>query len=69
MTFNQKMAESAQRYLRDCLVRADGNVSEAARLSGRCRSNFYRLCERYQVIPKPKRPYAVTSFAGWPHNP
>ena len=37
----------------DCLGRADGNVSRAAKLAGYSRAQFYRLIDRYKVT-RPK---------------
>ena len=39
-----------QRYVREALDRADGNVSAAARIAGLDRSNFRRLMKRYPGV-------------------
>lgn len=48
-------AEAKQRFERDYLIRllklTDGNVSDAARLADRNRTEFYRLLQRHALIP------------------
>jgi DNA-binding NtrC family response regulator len=43
-------------YLQELLVRAGGNVSEAARLSGIQRQNLYLKLQRYELDPEGYRP-------------
>ncbi len=48
-------AEAKQRFERDYLIRllklTDGNVSDAARLADRNRTEFYRLLQRHALVP------------------
>ncbi|THF62665.1 sigma 54-interacting transcriptional regulator [Pseudothauera rhizosphaerae] len=48
-------AEAKQRFERDYLIRllklTDGNVSDAARLAERNRTEFYRLLQRHALVP------------------
>jgi two-component system, NtrC family, response regulator GlrR len=48
-------AEAKQRFERDYLVQllklTDGNVSDAARLADRNRTEFYRLLQRHELVP------------------
>jgi two-component system response regulator GlrR len=50
------LAESRDRFERDYLIKllrmTDGNVSHAARLAQRNRTEFYKLLRRYQLEPK-----------------
>ena len=41
-----------RRYTADCLARAKGNVSQAARLAGKDRKDFYKLMERTGLNPE-----------------
>ncbi len=47
ITFDDHMAQSAREYLAHVLVVADGNITRAARLAGRNRTDFHRLLVRY----------------------
>ena len=48
-------AEAKARFERDYLIQllklTDGNVSDAARLAQRNRTEFYRLLQRYDLVP------------------
>jgi len=48
-----KVAKKAfeRRYAADCLAHAQGNVSEAARISGKDRKDFYDLLRRSGLEP------------------
>lgn len=48
-TYDEWMEASARAYLRNVLDRTDGNVSAAARIAGRYRTNFHALLVRYGV--------------------
>lgn len=48
-TLDRARHEFTREYLRSTLILAEGNVSRAARLSGRNRTDFYKLMTRYQV--------------------
>lgn len=48
-SFDEAREEFARRYLVQLLEASDGNVSRAARLAGRNRTNFYRLLSRYGI--------------------
>jgi two-component system response regulator GlrR len=48
-SFDQARAEFTRTYLRQLLELADGNISRAARLAGRNRTDFYKLLNRYSV--------------------
>lgn len=41
-----------RRYVAECLVHTQGNVSEAARISGKDRKDFYALMKRAGIDPK-----------------
>jgi two-component system response regulator GlrR len=41
-----------RRYAADCLAHAQGNVSEAARISGKDRRDFYDLLRRSGLEPE-----------------
>jgi two-component system response regulator GlrR len=41
-------------YLQQTLKLAEGNVSRAARLAGRNRTDFYKLMRRYGLRPDPR---------------
>lgn len=43
-------------YLEEALRRSHGNVSAAAKLAGRNRTDFYELLERYEIDPASYRP-------------
>ena len=45
-----------QQYLSSALDRANGNVSEAARLAGKERRSFTRLLEKYDLGRAPHNP-------------
>lgn len=64
MTFAEAMTACASEYLRDCLVKARGNVKEAAYRAGMDRASFYRLCQRCGIAMR--RP--ATPFTAWVQN-
>jgi DNA-binding NtrC family response regulator len=47
--YSEAKEQFEKTYLRKILALAKGNVSEAARISGRFRSDIYRLLERYNI--------------------
>ena len=49
-TLEQARDDFMRRYLMQTLKLAEGNVSRAARLAGRNRTDFYKLLRRYRVI-------------------
>lgn len=50
-SFDEARAEFTRSYLRQLLELASGNVSQAARLAERNRTDFYKLLKRYEVDP------------------
>lgn len=50
-SFDQARAEFTRNYLRQLLELADGNISRAARLAGRNRTDFYKLLSRSGIDP------------------
>ena len=48
-SFDEARAEFTRNYLRQLLELAAGNISRAARLAGRNRTDFYKLLSRYSV--------------------
>ena len=48
-SFDEARAEFTRNYLRQLLELASGNISRAARLAGRNRTDFYKLLNRYNV--------------------
>jgi transcriptional regulator of acetoin/glycerol metabolism len=50
------IAEFESAYLRNMLRRAEGNVSLAARLSGKERSRFNRLLRKHRIVASEFRP-------------
>ncbi len=48
-SFDEARAEFTRNYLRQMLELAGGNISRAARLAGRNRTDFYKLLNRYGV--------------------
>ncbi len=50
-SFASEKARFERRYLIELLEAAQGNVSEAARLAGKFRTDLYRLCSRHQIDP------------------
>jgi two-component system, NtrC family, response regulator GlrR len=50
-SFDQARMEFTRSYLRQLLEMAGGNISRAARLAGRNRTDFYKLMNRYGVDP------------------
>ncbi len=48
-SFDEARAEFTRNYLRQLLELASGNISRAARLAGRNRTDFYKLLNRYGV--------------------
>lgn len=49
--FDEARSEFARKYLRQLLELTGGNISRAARLAGRNRTDFYKLLGRYQIDP------------------
>jgi two-component system response regulator GlrR len=49
--FDEARSEFARKYLRQLLELTGGNISKAARLAGRNRTDFYKLLGRYQIDP------------------
>ncbi len=49
--FNEARAEFEKRYLKKVLQIAEGNVSQAARIAGRNRTDFYKLLNRHGMEP------------------
>ncbi|MDF2181120.1 sigma 54-interacting transcriptional regulator [Neptuniibacter sp. CAU 1671] len=49
--FNEARAEFEKRYLKKVLQIAEGNVSQAARIAGRNRTDFYKLLNRHGMDP------------------
>jgi hypothetical protein len=70
VTFAEHMDQAAAQYLRECLDRAGGNVTQAAKASGTYRTHFHKRCVRYGVLPALHRPRSLTSLApslrAWP---
>ena len=58
-------AEAKQRFERNYLIQllklTDGNVSDAARLADRNRTEFYRLLQRHALTPSLFRDGAVVA--------
>jgi two-component system response regulator GlrR len=50
-SFDEARTEFTRNYLRQLLELADGNISRAARLAERNRTDFYKLLSRYGVDP------------------
>ena len=50
-SFDEARAEFTRSYLRQLLELAEGNVSRAARLAERNRTDFYKLLNRHDVDP------------------
>jgi two-component system response regulator GlrR len=50
-TYDEARDEFARDYLKANLQTAAGNVSEAARLAKRNRTDFYKLLARYRLEP------------------
>ena len=50
-SFDEARTEFTRSYLRQLLELADGNISRAARLAERNRTDFYKLLSRYGVDP------------------
>ncbi|WP_456299468.1 AAA-type ATPase lid domain-containing protein [Oceanisphaera avium] len=48
-TFNEARAEFERLYLHKILRMTDGNVSQAAQLAGRNRTDFYKLLSRHNI--------------------
>src|SRR5581483_11872785 len=48
-SFDEARADFTRNYLRQLLELASGNISRAARLAGRNRTDFYKLLNRYGV--------------------
>ena len=49
LTFDQARLQFARGYLRQLMELASGNITRAARLAGRNRTDFYKLLSRYGV--------------------
>jgi DNA-binding NtrC family response regulator len=56
LDYQAARARFEKAYLQEVLVRADGNVSEAARLSGIQRQNLYLKLQRCELDPEGYRP-------------
>lgn len=50
-TFADEKARFERQYLVELLEAARGNVSAAARMAGKFRTDLYRLCSRHQIDP------------------
>jgi two-component system response regulator GlrR len=50
-TFADEKARFERQYLVGLLEAASGNVSAAARMAGKFRTDLYRLCSRHQIDP------------------
>jgi len=48
-TLKETQAEFTRRYLLETLDLAGWNISEASRLAGRNRTDFYKICQRHGV--------------------
>lgn len=55
MTLSEHLATEAKDYLNKVLVHTFGNVSAAAKIAGRNRTEFYRLLQRHKIDPKTYR--------------
>lgn len=51
-SFEEARAEFTRNYLRQLMELAGGNVSQAARLADRNRTDFYKLLNRYDLDPR-----------------
>lgn len=56
LSFDEARRDFSRRFLTGLLESAGGNVSRAARLAGRNRSDFYRLLSRYGLDPSDFKP-------------
>ncbi|AXQ31586.1 response regulator [Solimonas sp. K1W22B-7] len=54
-SFDEARAEFTRNYLRQMLELAGGNISRAARLAGRNRTDFYKLLSRYGVEARARK--------------
>lgn len=52
-SYDQARTEFTRGYLRQLLELADGNISRAARMAGRNRTDLYKLLSRYNIDSKP----------------
>lgn len=50
-SFNDARAEFERNYLRKALAMTDGNVSQAAKIARRNRTDFYKLLAKYEIEP------------------
>jgi two-component system, NtrC family, response regulator GlrR len=55
-TYNEARDAFARAYLADNLQRTSGNVTKAARIAKRTRTDFYKLLARYRVHPDDFKP-------------
>jgi two-component system response regulator GlrR len=55
-TYEEARDEFARAYLADNLQRTSGNVTKAARIAKRTRTDFYKLLARYRVHPDDFKP-------------
>ena len=62
-SFDEARAEFARSYLRQVLELAGGNISQAARLAGRNRTDLYKLLHRYGIKPRAFRDRLTDLFA------
>ena len=51
-SFTQAREEFTRNYLSQLLQVTGGNVSQAARLAKRNRTDFYKLLSRHQLVPE-----------------
>lgn len=57
LTFRQHMQQCAREYLAHLLWRTGGNISRAAHLAGRNRTDMYKILKRYDVkLPNRRQP-------------
>jgi two-component system response regulator GlrR len=55
-TFDEARQAFARAYLAENLQRTEGNVTQAARISKRTRTDFYKLLARYRLQPDDFKP-------------
>lgn len=63
-TFNDARAEFEQRYLIKVMQITEGNASQAARIAGRNRTDFYKLLNKYDLEPSHFKPTSGKLKAG-----
>jgi len=62
-TFNDARAEFEKRYLIKVMQITEGNASQAARIAGRNRTDFYKLLNKYNLEPARFKPGGPTAQA------